>query len=371
MASSVCCSHVALKRLVYDIIMAMGADAQVSEEVSSHLVWANLSGHDSHGVLRVVQYVGQADAGEMAPSARPSILVDSGCTALIDGHLGFGHFMTAFALDWAIGRARTHGVAVAAIRHSTHIGCLGRYTRRAAEGGLIAILTAGLAGPYMGGMALFGSAKRFFGANPWSIAVPAKDRFPMVMDGSTSTIAEGKVRFARAKGTSVPSDCITDVEGNPTTNPEDFYAGGALVPMGAAVAGHKGYGLALASAMLGGLSMIDDPTPSMNATAIHQDVGDTRGRMAGVFLAIVDPARFGDPDHYQGMVDATMDAVKRMPPKAGVAELMVPGEPELRTRQERERNGIALPAATLEDLAMIAARFGVAMPRDIASAAAS
>jgi len=351
-----------LQRFVARILLAMGADEEVAAEVARHLVRANLSGHDSHGVLRIPQYVAQADGGELVPSARPTILSETATTAVVDAHRGFGHYSTAFALDWAMGRAREHGLAAAAVRHSAHIGRLGEYTERAAGRGLIAIVTVGMAGPGVGGMVLHGARGRFFGANPWSIGIPARGRPPMVFDGSTSTVAEGKVRFARAKGVQLPSGCIVDREGNPSTNPEDFYAGGALLPLGGEAAGHKGYGLALASALVGGLAMIDDAEPTLAGASVTQATDDSRGRIAGVFLIVVDPAWFGDADHYQTMVGETLAAAKRMPPGAGVAEVLVPGEPEVRTRERRGREGIALPDATWQDLVDVAGRFGVPVP---------
>ena len=166
----------ALEGFVAGVFRAMRADDDVAAEVARHLVRANLSGHDSHGVIRVPKYVAQADRGELLPAARPAIVHETHVTGLIDGHRGFGHFATAFALDWALTRARHQGLAAAAIRHCTHIGRVGEYTERAAEQGLICIMTVGAAGSGVGGVALYGSRRRFFGANPWSMAVPAQGR---------------------------------------------------------------------------------------------------------------------------------------------------------------------------------------------------
>jgi LDH2 family malate/lactate/ureidoglycolate dehydrogenase len=274
---------------VTGVFAALGADAEIATEVARHLVRANLSGHDSHGVIRVPQYVTQAERGELDPAARPTILRETPVTALIDARRGFGHYSTAWALDWALTHAREHGIAAAAVRHSGHIGRLGEYTERAAEQGLIAIVTVGAGGPGVGGMVLYGGRRRFFGANPWSIGIPAKDRAPMMFDGSTSTVAEGKVRVAQAKGIHLPPGCIIGPDGSPSTDPSDFYAGGALVPLGGAVAGHKGYGLAMASALISGLAMIDDENPTLIGASVVQDDPDPRGIVAGVFLAVINP----------------------------------------------------------------------------------
>ncbi|HEY8741602.1 MAG TPA: Ldh family oxidoreductase, partial [Chloroflexota bacterium] len=359
MAGDRVCMAGALQQFVAAVCAAMGADADIASEVASHLVRANLSGHDSHGVIRIPQYVAQADQGELLPGARPAIMKETTVGALIDAGRGFGHFSTSFALQWAMERAGEHGLAAAAVRHSSHIGRLGEYTEHAAERGLIAMVTVGAAGPGVGGVNLYGGRKRFFGANPWSIGVPALEHLPVVFDGSTSAIAEGKVRVARAKGAQLPPGCIVDAEGNPSTDPADFYAGGALVPLGGEVAGHKGYGLSLASALLSGLAMIDDSEPTLIGASSVQDETDTRGRMAGVFLTVIDPALFGNSASYSKMVDETLAAAKRVPPAAGTSEILIPGEPEARSRDQRGRSGITLPEATWNDLLAVAERYGV------------
>jgi uncharacterized oxidoreductase len=259
--------------------------------------------------------------------------------------------------------AREHGIAAAAVRHSSHIGRLGEYTERAAEQGLIAIVTVGAGGPGVGGMVLYGGRRRFFGANPWSIGIPAQGRSPMMFDGSTSAVAEGKVRVAQAKGITLPPGCIIDKDGNPTTDPDEFYAGGALVPLGGAVAGHKGYGLAMASALLSGLAMIEDAQPTLIGASVVQDDPDPRGIVAGVFLAVINPAMFGDPDAYAALTAEHLAAAKRVPPAADTDEVLVPGEPEHRTRAHRQRAGISLPDATWQDLIAVGARFDVPLPK--------
>jgi uncharacterized oxidoreductase len=353
----------ALETLVRQIFEALGTPRASAAESARHLLRANLSGHDSHGVIRMPQYVAQTEAGEIAPSAMPDVTRETGATALIDARRSLGLYSTMFALDWAIGRVRRHGIAAAAIRHSAHIGRLGEYTEKAAGEGLMSIVTVGAAGPGVGGMVIFGGRKRFYGANPWSIGVPSADgALPMVYDGSTSTIAEGNVRVARAKKAQLPPDCIIGPDGSATTDPEQFYAGGALVPLGGKVAGHKGYGLAMASALVGALAMIGDPTPTLIGAQIREQSPDPRGRIAGVFVIVIDPAAFGDAAIFRAMVAEHMAAAKRVPPADGVAEVLTPGEIEHRTRLERAHDGIPLPEPTRSDLGQIAARFGLAMP---------
>jgi uncharacterized oxidoreductase len=338
----------------------MGAPEDVGPEVADHLVRSNLSGHDSHGVLRIPQYLGQVDRGELDPGGRPEVVRETEVCALVDAHRGFGHFSTAFAMAWALERAPRHGLASVAIRHSGHIGRVGEYTERALERGLLAMVTVGASGPGVGGMVLFGGTQRFFGANPWSLGAPGTE-LRYLFDGSTATIAEGKVRVARAKGAELPRDAVQDREGRPARDAEAFYAGGALMPLGGQTAGHKGYGLAMGSALFGALGMIADPDPTLiGASTVEDRGGDTRGRLAGVWLLVVDPEVFGGRDAYRELVEQNLEAALRVPGAHGEG-VQLPGDFELRNRRERA-SGIEVPGSTWEELLAVGERLGVAPP---------
>jgi uncharacterized oxidoreductase len=157
MSQTVTCRPGALERFAFQLFRTVGAGDEAAAEAARHLVRSNLSGHDSHGVIRIPQYIRQIDDGEYVPSARPEIVRESPVAALIDAHRGFGQYSTAVALDWAMRKAREGGLAAAAVRHSTHIGRLGEYAERAGEEGLIVIVTVGAGGPGVGGMLLHGA----------------------------------------------------------------------------------------------------------------------------------------------------------------------------------------------------------------------
>jgi LDH2 family malate/lactate/ureidoglycolate dehydrogenase len=341
-----------------EVLAAAGTASDIAAEVARHLVRANLSGHDSHGVRLLPRYVARIDAGDIDPAARPEILRETDTTALVDAHYGFAHFAIAFAVGWAIERARRHGTAAVAVRHATHAGRLGEFTERIADAGLAGILTVGAAGPGVGGMQLLGTTHRFFGANPWSFTVPATLHERMVFDGSSSAIAEGKVDVAVSEGRELPAGAIVDAQGRPTTNPQDLRAGGALRPLGGDIAGHKGYGLALASALFSAMSMIDDGDPSLIGAAVQPGFQDAPGKVGGVFLVVVDPAAFGRAGAFGELVDSTLAAIKAI----GEDKVLLPGEAESRLRVARERTGIALDEALRGDLESLASRFGVPLP---------
>lgn len=344
-----------LETFVDQVLQAIETPPDIAGQVAHHLVGATLAGHDSHGVLRLIWYVRSADEGRLDVRARPELVQERGGCALFDAHRGFGHYSTIVALDWALEHAPRHGIASVAVRDSTHIGRLGEYTERAVARGFLAIVTVGNSGPGSRLTPPFGGRTRALGTNPWSLGVPGREH-DYLYDAATTTVAEGKVRAAQAKGVDMPPGCITDREGRPTTRPEDFYDGGSMVPLGGEVAGHKGFGLGLGSALFGSLALAADAAGTR-----------TEGSLDGVWLLVLDPAAFGDADRYRGIVEGGLATIKGVPPVDGVAEVLLPGEPEQRSREVRGA-GIPIPDATWRDLQELAERFHLGSPEVVPDA---
>jgi uncharacterized oxidoreductase len=334
-----------LRRFIDDVCRSLGAPADAAADVAEHLYRSTLAGHDAQGVARLAEYVAEADAGTLVPSAPTRVLRETAVTAVFDAGHGFGPHSTAVALAWCVQRARASGLAAAAVRRSSHVGWIGEYAARAAGAGLLAIVTVGAAGPGAGDVMLFGGRERLLGANPWAFAVPGRER-TLVAGGPTSTVSAGDVRLARAKREPLPPDCVYDRYGRPSTDPDDYFAGGGLVPLGGAVAGERGTGLGLAAALFGGLAMIGGDEPGVG----------------GVFVEALDPAAFGDADAYRELVDGALGVARATRPAAGRSEVPLPGDAEARARAERGRTGIRIPDATWADLAALAERFGVELP---------
>ena len=346
-----------LRRFAAAVFQAIGAPDYVAEEVARHLVLSNLSGHDSHGVLRIPLYVRMRDRGALVPSLLPEVIRESPVSVLVDAQRGFGQYSTLFALERCMEKAASSGVAVGAVRHSTHTGRLGTYTEIAAQRGFVCIVPSGSAGPDYGLVAPFGGAGRFLSTNPWTIGIPAgASHTPFVYDAATTTIAEGKNQLARAQGVPVPEGALLDASGMPTTDPEDLYRGGTMTALGGMAAGHKGYGYSLAGALLGALAIIGDPDPTP-AGALEGFSG-----VGGVFLVLIGPGLFGDAEAYARLVARTLGEVKQVKPKPGVAEVLHPGEPEVHARELGVREGIPIPDALWREFTLLGQRFGVELP---------
>jgi uncharacterized oxidoreductase len=186
------------------------------------------------------------------------------------------------------------------------------------------------------------------GTNPFAWAVPrAAGEPPICLDVATAGIAEGKLRVARSRGFPVPAGNVVDIEGRPTTDPADFYAGGALVPFG----GHKGSGLSLLAQFIGrGLAGLD--------TSAYDG---PRG-VNGPFILAMDIARFADPEEFRQQAEAQCAAVTGCLPAEGVENVFLPGQPELATRAVRERDGVPIPDSTWSELLELAQEHGVVPP---------
>jgi LDH2 family malate/lactate/ureidoglycolate dehydrogenase len=333
-----------LETLAQQIFVAAGTPPDLAAHVARHLVKANLSGHDSHGVIRIPAYLNQIDSGRLVADARPEVVAELPGTAVVDAHRGFGQVAASFALDVAINKASEVGIGAASVRHCNHIGRLGDYGEAAAERGYIAIVTYGSAGPNSGHAAPFGGSARHLGTNPLSVGVPGGAGDAVVVDFATTMVAEGKIQVARAKHVPLPPGCIVDKEGQPSTNAEDFYAGGMILPAG----GHKGYGLSLITALLGAGLTAEAPPDG--------------GRGGGVFVIAVNPRAFTAADVYGQTVDALTGAVKAVPPAPGFSEVLLPGGPEARSRAERGAQGVPVPADTWAALTAVAEKLGVPLP---------
>jgi LDH2 family malate/lactate/ureidoglycolate dehydrogenase len=322
-----------LRRVTEAIFVGAGAPADLATEMADALVGANLAGHDSHGVIRIPAYLRMIAEGRLDPKARPSILRETDTTALVDGAWTFGHVAAKYGTQVAIDKAKKHGTAIVSVVRCNHIGRLGQWASQASAQGVIAMVTVGGGGGSAfggrGAAAPYGGAEGIYSTNPIAIGIPGGENPDMLLDFATTVVAEGKLQVARAKGVPVAEGLILDKDGNPTTNVHDFYDGGMLLPIG----GHKGYALAMFVELMGGAFT---PGDEVN--------GD--GRRGGAVIWAVDAFAFRSPESYADNADFVMDRVKKVKPAAGFSEVLIPGDPERRSAEERTAEGVPVADTT-------------------------
>jgi uncharacterized oxidoreductase len=338
--------HEALKKLIQDIFVAASCRHHEAERIAHYLVEANLVGHDSHGAIRVPKYVEWVRAGDLVPNQTLEIVSENEVMAVLDGRYGFGQVMGEEAMKIALDKCAKFGVSLVALRNSGHLGRIGDWAEMAVHENKISLHFVNTSG---GGIlvAPFGGTQRRLSADPIAVGVPVASGPPIVLDMSTCTIAEGKIRVAANKGTKVAEGCLLDGEGRPTTDPQAFYASppGAILPLG----GHKGFGLGVIVEVLAGA--ISGGSCSRPGTKVVSN---------NMTVIIIDPARFRRmSEFHQDLADFTA-WVKSAATAAPDGEILMPGEPEQRTKLQRQREGIPVDETTWKQLQEVAASLHVA-----------
>jgi len=327
----------ATRRWVDELFRAAGSSGHEAALAADHLVGANLAGHDSHGVGMVPIYVRSLQAGELQLNRSIAIVSDTGSMLVVDGQRGLGQSIAHQTMALAIERARTHGVAIAGLRMSHHIGRVGHWAEQAIAAGMASIhftnvVSRPLVSPH-------GGAQGRFGTNPLTVGLPRRDAPPILLDFATSAIAAGKVRVAWTSGGRVPEGVLLDPEGNPTTDPTVMYQ----EPLGALLtaAGHKGYALAMVCDLLGA-ALFGGHTPQprhLRKPAIYNNM----------LVIVFDPARFGALEHYERETAEFIDYVRAARLAPGADAIRTPGEMERRFRVERAER-FPLDAGTIAQL---------------------
>jgi uncharacterized oxidoreductase len=335
--------------VVTTIMQAGGCRADEAHTVARRLTDANLVGHDSHGVIRVGKYLEWMRAGWLKANQPPTIVFDSGTLAIVDGNRGFGQVIGEFSTRLGIEKAAKAGIAMIGLRNCGHLGRLGDWAEMAADAGQVSLHFLNTSGAQR--VAPFGGSDRRLSTNPLAIGVPCAGGDPAILDITTSTVAEGKLMVAANKGEHVPAGWIVDKNGEPTTDPQDFYAGGALLTIGA----HKGSGLSLLTDLLAGAV----------TTGRSSDPDDTilRNNMLSIFIA---PGVYDRDGFVAREAARCVEFVKASPPQVAGQPVLSPGDVERATRKSRLANGVPIDDKTWADL-MDAARSVGVEPADVAN----
>ena len=315
--------------------------------VADSLVDANLRGIDTHGVVRLEAYIGQLEDGGMNPTPDISVSTD-GSTAVVNADHGPGQIATMRAMETALEIADDLGSAFVGVKNSSHFGTASYFTNAAAEEGCVGISMTHAAP----NMVPFGGSEPFFGTNPISISIPAFE-YPITLDMATTVAAYGNIVVAKEEGESIPDSWAVDEDGVPTTDPEETHA---LQPVG----GPKGYGLALVIDALCGALMEMHVAPEV--TSLYGD--HTQPMELGHLVAAIDVEAFTTLEAFRTRIDGMVDALHAMEPSEGGESVMVPGEPEMRTKRNRLENGIPIGSGVWETLESISETYDVPIEAD-------
>ena len=285
--------------------------------------------------------------GYLVPTAVPEIVSETTATALVTGNWTFGFVAAKYAMELAIQKTGKQGVSVVGIVRCGHIGRLGEYSEMAAAEGMVSMVWAGGYSEDQQTTMPYGGLKPILHTNPLSMGFPAGDEVPMILDFATTGVSGSKVVQARDRGEKLPSGNIVDKDGNPTTNPDEFFNGGGHLPFG----GHKGYAIMLAVETLGRIL-----TGSDSYAEIHR--GGLYNRHQGITIVVVKADVFQPLGDFTTRVDDLERRMRAVPPAPGFKEVLVPGDLESRSREAR-RDGIPVPDDVWKVLTDLATEVGV------------
>jgi len=338
-----------LKNVVLAILRASGSDDYESGLVAEHLVRANLTGHDSHGVGMLPAYQRNLRAGLVVPGTAATLIRDDGGILVFDGLRGYGQRVAAEAMTAALERCRDTGLVIMALRNAHHIGRVGTYGEQSIAAGLVSLHFVNVI-DHDPVVAPFGGRDARYSTNPVCMAMPATEATPAILlDMATSKIPLGKARVAMNRGEPVAAGQLLDGRGEPSTDPRVMFREprGALLPFGE----HKGYGLAffceLLAGVLAGGGTIQPGNPRLG------------GIVNNMLTFVVDPGRLVDHAWMQAEIDALVSYVKASPPDNSCEAVLVAGDPERRKLAERLVAGIPVEDVTWEEILQAGAEVGL------------
>jgi LDH2 family malate/lactate/ureidoglycolate dehydrogenase len=311
-------------------------------------VEADLRGVETHGMIRIPAYVRAFLRGIVNAAPAISVVNDGSASALIDGDNGLGMVVGQVAMDMAVQRAREYGVGAVSVRNSNHSGMLAVHVQRAVDQGMLGFFTSGGA-PIM---AAWGGADAVLGNGPFAWGIPRATAFPIVVDMAASTAARGKIRVLAAEGKSIPQGWAVDATGNPTTDARAAMEG-VILPM----AGHKGYGIAVAMEVLS--SVLSGSQLAAEAPRDFLKEGSTvlDSWKIGHFALALNLEVF---DHsFQETLERLVVILTRSRLAKGVDRVLLPGQPEWERRQDRLQHGIPISPRVLSALDAFAAEVGI------------
>ncbi|MDF1514956.1 MAG: Ldh family oxidoreductase [Anaerolineae bacterium] len=336
-----------LKTYVVDLLVEIGVPEDDAVVVADCLLMANLSGVDSHGVVRLAHYIRRLTNGTIKKRPRMEFEKRAPSLGVMDGGDGLGHPVTYRACTEAMTLAAESGSGVVVVRNSSHFGMTGFYIKRLLDAGYIGMMMTATDAFLIP----FGSRKPFFGTNPIAIGFPTEG-IPVILDMATTSIPYGKIAIAQTEGSSIPADWGFNAEGNPTTDP-NAIAG--LHP----IAGPKGSGLAMIidifSSVLSGMPW----GPHVNAMYGELE----QPRKLGHFIMAMDVNRFMPLEMFKHRLGEMLKEFGDLPPAEGFTQVYYPGQIEGLRRQQRQSDGIPIPPGIYQELSDLGEKYGV--PFDI------
>ncbi len=344
-----------MRTLTRDVFEAAGVPRKDAELAAHLMVLSNIRGHDSHGVRQIPRYLGRVQEKSIVAGKELTIERDTPSLAVLNGNRNFGHVAATRAMEMAIGKARSVGVASVAIHNLNHIGRVGAYPEMAAANNMIGLCFVASRGGDMAQVP-FGGIEAKLATSPIAAGFPLPGEDPILLDFATSVVAANKVRQANDRAKPAGPDWLIDHAGKSVDDPKMYMEQQAsLLPLGG-VAAHKGYGLAVLVTILSGILSGGGTLASSLPNLGHDHL---------TLMIVLDPFAFVDREFYEREIKALTAYLRATKVRPGDAPVQMPGEYEANWQRKVEAEGIEIEQPVWDNIVKAAESVGVAVPQPI------
>lgn len=319
--------------------------ARVQAEV---LLEADLMGHTTHGLHQLPGLLKNLTSGAIRGAGDPEVISDSGAAVMWDGLSLPGTWLLSSAIAQACDRAASMPIVTYVIRHAANIASLGAYLRQATDRGFVIWVMN--ADPAMRTVAPAGGIDAQLAPDPLAFGYPTEGD-PILIDISTSAVANGWVRRWASEGRKLPAPWLQDAEGKLSDDPQTLFGTppGSMLPLGGIDLGHKGFALALIVEIL---------------TAGLAGTGRSNGAKGGtpVFLQIINPDAFSGRAFLKREGSWLAEACRQSRPRADQSAVRMPGDKANELRRKQLESGVVLHPTIMPELEKWAVQLGVSPP---------
>lgn len=346
------------KDFVCKLFKAIGCSEEHSQIVADVLVAAETRGIPSHGLMRVIDYVGMWEKGRINTTPNIKVVHETISTAVVDGDGCFGMIAAKKSMQIAIEKSKTAGTGWVAVRNSNHYGIAGYYAMMALEHDMTGISMTH-ANPLI---APTFSISRMLGTNPIAVAIPSKNQPPFVADFATTPVARGKLAIKEKLGQEIDFGLVQDSEGNPSNDPAIITKGGAILPLGSDYehGSHKGYCMTaivdLFSSIFSGASFgpfVPPQVPYLKPKENAPGIG------MGHFFGAISCNAFQPVEEFKANMDLWIETFRSSIPAKNREKVLIPGDPERLFEEKTRLEGISIIPAIEKELREIAAKYKV------------
>jgi len=350
-----------MEQFIIDAFCGYGVPKEDAKICADVLLESDRRGIESHGCNRLKPiYLDRIDAKMQKPVTDIDILKEGPTTAVLDAHDGMGMVASYKAMQMAIEKAKTYGMAMVTVRNSSHYGIAGYWAMMASKAGMLGI-TGTNARPSIA--PTFG-VENMLGTNPLTFAFPTDEEFPFVLDCATSITQRGKIEFYARQNQDTPAGMVIGHDGNAMTNSQDILkdlttGDAALAPLGGIgeeLAGYKGYGYATVVEIL---SAALQQGAFLKALSGFDEEHHKVPCHLGHFFIVIDPEAFMGLDEFKKITGDILRDLRASLKAPGKERIYTAGEKEYLVWLDRKDKGVPVGEAVQKEIIEIRDRLNL------------